>query len=652
MSMQAGIWHYDHKPILPETFDAFEERLAAQGPDGRGRFEDPGFAMLHCAFYITEEDSLETQPIRATGGSVLTWDGRLDNRQEILTALGRSEADLPTDAEIAIAALDAWDSRALPRLIGDWALSYWNPQQRRLLLARDCIGMRTLYYLPTKNSFFWSTDLAALVLHSGERFNLSDEYFAGFFTSNPEPHLTPYDEIKAVPPGGYLEVTSNRVRVRRYWSFNSVRAICYRSDSEYEEHFRQVFRQSVRRRLRTSYPILSDLSGGLDSSSIVCMVHDIVTNGEASANLNTFSIYSLEEPGGDERPYFEAVERHIGKRGTHMEVRSDGSTALSPLRDPYFSPFPEYSDGLLEGEREFLSRTGHQGNRLHFKGLGGDELLGGVQNPVPELAALLWKFRLVTFKRQVIAWALQRKTTVWSLLGQAVLSLAPISIRELLHSREDMPTWFRSEFARRQHIVRRRISAVTDWRAHLPGPPSPDSQYLSLAASLVGYLPPFSFSEQWALPYYDRDLVSFLFAIPDEQILRPQQRRSIMRRGLKGIVPDEVLLRKTKWLGRRQPALDLLGQAKSLVAALPGTAIADRCVDPATVEEDFKKLKQGQDIPLLLLERLLQSCFFFRHLADRELWQSAAQVIKQKDLGSTAQSSSAGIAKTLTTTSG
>ncbi len=635
MSMQAGIWHYDQKSISPETLEAFEQRLITQGPDGRGQFDQSGFAMLHRAFHITEEDALETQPFRSPCGSVVTWDGRLDNREELLGRLGRALIELPSDAEIVSAALDAWGSAALSLIVGDWALAYWKPQQRRLLLARDYIGMRTLYYLGTKDSFFWSTDLGALVLHSGERFTLSDEYFAGFLTSNPEPHLTPYGEIKAVSPGGYLDVTPHRVRVRRYWSFNSLRAIRYRSDADYEEHFRHAFRQSVRRRLRTVYPILADLSGGLDSSSIVCMAHDIAKKGEANATVNTLSFYSLEEPGGDERPYFEAVERHIGKQGTHMEVHSDGDTSLTPLRDPYFSPFPEYFDGLLEGERDFLRHTGHQGNRVHFKGLGGDELLGGVQNPVPQLATLLWRLRLPAFKRLLIAWALQRKTTVWSLIGQAIAHMAPISIKERLQPRKDMPTWFRPEFARRQHVAQRRLNAVTDWRMHLPGPPSPDSQYLSLAASLVGYLPPFTFAEQWALPYYYRDLVSFLFAIPDEQVLRPHQRRSIMRRSLVEIVPEEVLLRKTKWLGQRQPALDLLGKANSLMAALPGTAIADRYIDPARVDEDFKKLSQGQEIPMLLLERVLQSCFFFRHLADCGFWQPTPGARRKTSLATT-----------------
>jgi asparagine synthase (glutamine-hydrolysing) len=626
--MQAGIWHYDQKPVSPEMVNAIEDRMAVQGPDSCHRFEQSGFAMIYRAFHITEEDALESQPLPSPQGAILTWDGRLDNRNELLQRLGRSVIDLPTDAEIVSAALAAWDTEALPMFIGDWALAYWKPEQRRLLLARDYFGIRTLFYLRSGNSLFWATDLAALVLHSDERFTLSDEYFAGFFTSNPEPHLTPYDEIKFVSPGGYLEVTPHRIHVRRYWSFNSLRPIRYHSDADYEEHFRQLFRQSVRRRLRTAYPILADLSGGLDSSSIVCMAQDVMKKSEASATINTLSYYSLEEPGGDERPYVEVVERHIGKQGVHIESRSDESTTLTPLRDPYFSAFPDYFDGAIKGEEELLSHTCEQGNRVRLKGLGGDELLGGMQNPVPELASLLWHFRLPTFSRQLIAWSLQRKSTVWSLMGQASVYLAPIWIRERFISKKDLVSWLKPEFARQQHVAWRKLQAVTDWRAHLPGLPSPDSQYLSLAATVAGYVPPFSYPDQLALPYYDRDLVSFLFAIPDEQTLRPQQRRSLMRRGLRGIVPDKVLTRKTKWLGRRAPALGLLDKANSLTASLPGTAIAERYVDSARIEADFAKLRQGKEVPLILIERLLQSCFFFHHLDDRGLWWSKTTISK------------------------
>jgi len=611
MSQQAGIWHFDQRPVSPEQFAAFDHQLAMQGPDSRGEYLEPGFAMLHRAFYITFEDTLETQPIRTIHGAVLTWDGRLDNREELLAALGRTALDLPTDAEIAAAALSAWDAKALPRLIGDWALAWWNPRARRLVLARDYIGIRKLYYFAASNSLYWSTDLAALVLHSGRQYTLCDTYFAGYFTTFPEPQLTPYQEIQLVPPGGNIEFTPDKLCVRRYWSFNRLANIKYKTDAEYEEHFRDLFRQSVRRRLRTAYPILADLSGGLDSSSIVCMAYDIFKAGEARATINTISNYSTEEPGGDERPYFTAVEEFIGKTGTHIEARRDGSKLLHPLPEPYFAALPGYFDRLLEGERRLLAKTGHQGNRLHFSGLGGDELLGGIQNPVPDLAWLLWHLRLPSFFRQLEAWALQRKTTLWSLLGRSVVYLLPVWLRAPLDRDKNLKPadWLRPEFVRRQRIARRKLQGIAPEWSWLPGPPSPDSGYLSLAATIAGYLPRFTFAEQSGLPYYDRDLVQFLFAIPGEQVLRAHQRRSLMRRSLKDIVPDVVLSRKTKWLGRREPALEMLENKTAVTALLPQTPIADRYVDAAKVREDFERLQAGKEMSTLLLERVLGTCF-------------------------------------------
>jgi asparagine synthase (glutamine-hydrolysing) len=622
MSQQAGTWHYDQRPVSPEQLAAFERQLVQQGPDSRGEYQEPGFAMLHCGFYITTEDTLGTQPVRTIHGDVLTWDGRLDNCDELLAALGRSANDLRTDAEIVGVALASWGVDALPRLIGDWALALWNPRESRLLLARDYIGGRKLYYLASDNSFYWSTDLAALVLHSGERYTLCDPYFAGYFTNYPEPQLTPYSEIQLVPPGGYLDVTPSKVRVRRYWSFNRLPNIRHKSDAEYEEHFRTLFRRSVKRRLRTAYPILADLSGGLDSSSIVCMAYDIMKAGEASATINTMSNYSTQEPGGDERPYFTAVEEFIGKSGTHLEARSDGSNLLEPLCGPYFAALPGYFNRLLEGERRLLAETGHQGNRAHFSGLGGDELLGGIQNPVPDLAWLLWHLRLPSFWRQLEAWALQRKTTIWSLFGRSIVYLAPIWLREHLDREKttELTPWLRADFVWREHINRRRLHTIQDNLAWLPGPPSPDSNYLMLAASTTGYLPPFSFAEQSVLPYYDRDLVQFLFAIPGEQVLRPHHRRSLMRRALAGIVPRIVLSRRTKWLGRRQPALDILDNAGALNAWLVETPISNRYVDPRRVEHDLDKLRQGKEIGTLMLERIIGSCLLHKELSQRALW--------------------------------
>ena len=102
-----------------------------------------------------------------------------------------------------------------------------------------------------------------------------------------------------------VRATSRSLQVKRYWEFNPAKAIRYRNDAEYEEHFRVVFENSVRQRLRADTPILAELSGGMDSSSIVCMADEINRKTErGTARVDTISYYDDSEPNWNERPYF------------------------------------------------------------------------------------------------------------------------------------------------------------------------------------------------------------------------------------------------------------------------------------------------------------------------------------------------------------
>jgi asparagine synthase (glutamine-hydrolysing) len=641
MSMQAGIWHYDRRPVSRDQVSMFGQQMAFQGPDGIGEYVERGFTMIYRAFHITTEDAMNLQPLRSGYDGALTFDGRLDNRDELIKALGQEQFGGCDDAQIANAALIAWGTKALAKLVGDWALAWWLPAERRLLLACDYIGMRKLYYHSTPDSFYWATDLGALVLHCGEQYTLSDSYFAGYFTSSPDPTLTPYLEIRAVAPGGYVEATSGQVVPRRYWSFNFLREISYRSDSDYEEHFRYLFRQAVLRRLRTSYPILCDLSGGLDSSAIVCMAYDIVKSGEASAVINTLSRFTLEETGGDERPYFTDVEKYIGKSGIHMAAYPDSPNALGPLRAPYFSPFPAYFDGIVDNEQFIAAKTVHQGNRVHLSGHGGDELLGGVQDPVANLAGLLCHLRFPSFLRELESWASRRKTTVWSLLRSSIAYLSPLWIREYLDrdSHSQIPEWVRPELLnghRSNNNLGRLIGNRERW---LFGPPPPDAKYFSLAAAIGSYLTPLSVAEQNAMPYYDRDLVQFLLAVPEEQLLRPAERRSLMRRSLRGLLPESVRTRKTKWIGARKQTLLIQAALSGSVPSPDAGAYLNRYFDTIKLHQGIEKVMQGQEIPIVLLRRYIGTLLLTENLTSRNL----LSLMPTKDYGAHVDSRSPNI---------
>src|SRR6266849_5341462 len=301
MSVQAGILNFENRPLEAGMLRRLSSLTQQYGPDGGNIEIDGPFGMAYGAFHTTLESRLECQPKRSAQGTVLTWDGRLDNRDDLVTQLWNELKDDRTDVAIVMAAYEKWGTDCFSKLIGDWALSVWTPGDQTLVLARDYIGIRHLYYLADRDRVIWCTNLAALVLFRGTPLSLNAHYIAGFLALWPEARLTPYQELYAVPPAQFVRICNGQVTVHPYWSFDLQRRLYYKADAEYEEHFRHVFRQAVRRRLRSDSPILAELSGGLDSSSVVCVADDIIAKGEAEQErLDTTSRYDPEEPGGDE----------------------------------------------------------------------------------------------------------------------------------------------------------------------------------------------------------------------------------------------------------------------------------------------------------------------------------------------------------------
>src|SRR6185437_3813883 len=203
----------------------------------------------------------EKQPHISNSGAVITWDGRLDNRGELIRELADVLTTDSTDVEIVAAAYEEWGEKSFAKLTGDWAIAIWNPTIRSLILAKDVIGTRHLYYAVEESGITWSTILDPIVLLAGRKFQLCEEYIAGWLGFFPATHLTPYIGVDSVPPSSFVRLQPGRREVKKYWDFDPHKRIRYRTDAEYEEHFRVVFAEAVRRRLRSDSPILAELSG-------------------------------------------------------------------------------------------------------------------------------------------------------------------------------------------------------------------------------------------------------------------------------------------------------------------------------------------------------------------------------------------------------
>ncbi len=223
MSVQAGIWNFDGRSVDHKLLIDFSESLKQQGPDGESCYVDGPVALLYRPFHTTAESRRDKQPYVSHQGYVLTWDGRLDNRNDLIRELRSDLETNSTDIAIVAAAFDRWNTDCFQRIVGDWAISIWNPEERELILAIDYMAIRHIFYYVKNDRIWWSTDLTPLVLLSGDKFHIDDDYIAGYFANDPDSHLTPYCEIREVPPGQFVRVGKGRPLVERYWRFRVYR---------------------------------------------------------------------------------------------------------------------------------------------------------------------------------------------------------------------------------------------------------------------------------------------------------------------------------------------------------------------------------------------------------------------------------------------
>ena len=630
VSVQFGRWSYDGQPVGQDYIDRVSGILAPYGPDGNGAFAATGISILYHAFHTTEESHAEKQPYISRSDTVITWDGRLDNRDDLIREFRDLLTMAPTDVAIVSAAYEKWGTRCLAKLVGDWALSIWNPTERSILLAKDPIGTRHLYYSYDHNQVTWSTILDPLVLLAGKAFKVCEEYLAGWFSYFPAVHLTPYLGILSVPASSFVLLRPRNHATHKYWDFGSRSTIRYRTDAEYEDHFRVTFRQAVQRRLRSDRPVLAELSGGIDSASIVCMA-DAVMAPEAGRTdcLDTISWFDDSfdsiEPDSNEFHWIQKVEQKRCQRGFHINLRvlqestEPKLSGISRLDAQRFAATPNSGAELSEHLKQYAAHVFSRGYRVILSGIGGDEVtFGGVPTPTTELQDLLARGRFLRLTRQLRAWAIKMRRGRIPLFRKAVqgflsLSLTGLSIN--IHP----PLWLEESFARRNYDAVRGYPS----RLKLFGPLPSFQENIAVLNVLRRLLADWSlqvdFLREVRFPYLDRDFLEFLYAIPRDQAVGVGKRRFLMKRALAGIVPDEVLNRRRKSFVTRQAKDDVLNRSFRFVEDGPLISGLAGIIDQQRLEKILRESGYHDAVSVDALERTLAVESWMRRLATQKL---------------------------------
>jgi asparagine synthase (glutamine-hydrolysing) len=424
---------------------------------------------------------------------------------------------------------------------------------------------------------------------------MDESYAARYLFGQPLHDHTPFATISAVTPAHYLVFHRGGRRHKSHWSA-LVRSdtLRYRDDSDYEEHFLELFQQSVARRTEPGTKALAQLSGGMDSSTIVC-VSDLLRMQDSAAThdlIDTISFYDDTEPSWNEEPFFTAVETQRGKVGLHLDVSSARPTFQPPIRSVGPLPLlPGMDSGFQEQEQRFERLIGAHGYRVIVSGIGGDELLGGVPTPLPELSDYLVAGRLSPLLRKGVAWSLSVRKPLVHVLWQT-LSFTRAAYANGTPKRRNLLPWVSDSFEARDEYSH---ALNSSWLGATPSAITNARTWWTLLETLPKSQLVLNERREFRYPYLDRDLVDFLLRVPNEQLVRPGRRRFLMRRAVAGIVPEAVLERKRKGYIARGPALAIAQSAETIRDRVANSLLVKQgYIDRAVFEASLQSAMSGE----------------------------------------------------------
>jgi asparagine synthase (glutamine-hydrolysing) len=562
MSAIAGIFNFDNMPISDtqaETLLLMWNALEAYGPNGGDVLIKGPVAMCHRTLHVNSESRLEKQPYVASDGCVIVGDLRLDNRRELIAMLSgwlNLKSGVATDIELALAAYRRWGNGFPLHLIGEFALMLYDQRDNKVLLTRDHMGSRSLFYHIDKERLMYSSELGTLLAAAGITLQINDEFIAEYLVFNPKPDLTPYRNIYGVKPFHLLALTGEgAIQEERYWDLSKVREIRYKKDEDYEDEFNHLFHNAVRGPLRTDRPVFAELSGGLDSSTVACVADRLIKQGEVQApELFTISYVFDESPSSDERKYISCVEEKIGRTNYHLNEADAPLFSAPPFEHfiPTLTPML-YSTNLLRATNELMSQIGAS---VILSGGGGDEMTGSYSDPSPELADLLAEIKPVMLHQRIKTWsATMRQPYLTTLWESVIVPFLPRRVKTDYRAWKDpaFPTFFNRDFADKWSLKEVLLAPTDPFSCRsFKAEDVSIGFWTAVQAAEACKMPGFDMSLK-SYPFLHRPLIEFVTAIPRDQIIRPGETRSLLRRAMNQTLPLRIWKRRGK--GRPREAI-------------------------------------------------------------------------------------------------
>lgn len=555
----AGQVNGDRRPVSHARIAAMGKHLRHRGPDDEGIYVKGYVGLAHRRLSILDLSAAGHQPMSNEDGTIwLVFNGEIYNFGELRRLIeSRHTFQSRTDGECIVHLYEEFGVRVFSMLRGMFAVAIWDEKKQRLVLGRDRLGKKPLFYSAHNDSLSFASELKAL--REGDPLGGVDPLAVHYYLTYqyiPAP-WTIYRHARKLMPGHFLLYEDGKVSETAYWSVSYDDKLEGLSDQAYIEEFRGLFTESVKLRLASDVPLGAFLSGGLDSSSVVATMAQLMTQP-----VRTFSI-GFKEDGYNELPYARQVSAQFGTDHHEFVVEPDAVDILPALVQVYDEPHADSS----AIPTYYVSKLSRQFVTVVLNGDGGDELLGGYPRyqfrPIDHiLHSLCWGAvpRAAARRlRQVIAmlpgerrgWRAVRRLLDQPLVPlserylQRICYFTPAEARALYspgfaqvvqghHSGELMERWL--EDARASSFLDRLLSV--DTRSYLP-----DDLLVKVDRATMAH------GLEARSPFLDHRLVEFAASLPTHLKIRGATGKFVLKGAMRGVLPDSIIDRDKQGFG-------------------------------------------------------------------------------------------------------
>lgn len=625
-----------NEAIARSLLSMFRDR----GPDDEGVWTDTNASLCHASLQTTPEAKLEEQPTsNRWDTAVCTADIRIDNRDKLVSRLHLSDGEQYqlSDPEILLEAYREWGLELTQHLIGDFAFAIWDVPKRRLFCSRDAMGIRPFYYREG-DAFLFSSEVKPLLRESNEHeISINERKVISYLRGGEgDKKRTFYKHIYRLPPGHSMVVSIDGNNRRwKYWSpEKNVSPLNLKDEREYEEAFREVFKESVKSCLRTSSKVGFMLSGGLDSSAVFRGALEFeggIPPADCVVYSGVYPSYAGEDTVIDESEYIKEVLKNykVKKR----KIVSDDISPLNGVED------------LLKIKKEPFQARGHyrmweigrgskkDGVKVMIDGMGGDIVVGYGYEYLGMLAkSKKWnEFSKLTNKLEKNCQKVSLKygqekslyrfglSSVVKLVQEGRLcealassagAISSMDIKKLRFLRKliwrSIPFRIRDSFpftSSENRDIARGTSAVSDDENTGGGPNSwmrsrirglRDSALLEAMESVDPLMAHHRVEARH--PLCDRRVVEFCLSVPPEQRIKDGWPRSLLRRAMGRHLPKSVARRLSKGQLGAAIARNLLKFESERIEYVLQDESIDPYVDKEAARQAYQRLQQSPSL--------------------------------------------------------